>query len=294
MAVATVNGLRLGYEVIGESGPAWVLTPGGRFSKDHPGVRDVATDLAACGYRVLIWDRPNCGESDVCFEGESESAMQADHLAALLEQLGLAPAIIAGGSAGARVSMLTAARHPAVARGLAVWWVTGQIHGYVANAAHYHSKSIKAAWVYGMEAVADLPDWQEVTERNPENRQRILDQDRDQFLATFDRWMRVHIAKDDELVAGMTEEDARKLTLPALVVANHPLDWVHPSPVTDAIAEALPNATTAQWPPEANDVALEMYDVGPSKLFGRWSLIVPTLDAWAKQSVLTGQPPAAA
>ena len=37
------------------------------------------------GNQVLIWDRPNCGESDVCFTGASESAMQADTLAALLD-----------------------------------------------------------------------------------------------------------------------------------------------------------------------------------------------------------------
>lgn len=286
MAILNVNGLSLGYELVGDAGPAWVLTPGGRFSKDHPGVRDVAVDLAAQGYRVLIWDRPNCGESDVCFEGESESSMQADHLAGLLEALDLAPAIIAGGSAGARVSMLTAERHPHVARGLAVWWVTGGVHGYVVNASHYCLKSIQAAWVHGMGAVADLPDWREVTERNPSNRQRILDQDRDQFLATFDRWMRVHLAQEDEIVAGMTKWDAAKLTLPSLVVRNHPRDWVHITPVTDAIADALPNVTTADWPPEADEIALEMYDVGPSKLFGRWSILVPTLDAWARAAVL--------
>ena len=45
------------------------LTPGGRFSKDYPGVRELAEALAAAGNQVLIWDRPNTGESDVCFTG---------------------------------------------------------------------------------------------------------------------------------------------------------------------------------------------------------------------------------
>ena len=64
------------------------------------------------GGRVLIWDRPNCGASDVCFEGASESEMQADTLAALLEHLDMAPAVIIGGSGGSRISLLAAARHP--------------------------------------------------------------------------------------------------------------------------------------------------------------------------------------
>ena len=53
------------------------------------------------------------------FTGTSESAMQADVLAGLLTQLGMTPAVIAGGSGGSRVSLLTAARHPEVAAGLA-------------------------------------------------------------------------------------------------------------------------------------------------------------------------------
>ena len=59
---------------------------------------------------MLIWDRPNCGESDVCFTGESESEMQADVLVGLLEQLDMTPAVIMGGSGGARG--LTARRRP--------------------------------------------------------------------------------------------------------------------------------------------------------------------------------------
>ena len=81
-AVSEINGLSLAYEVIGESGQPWVITPGGRFTKESPGVRQLAEALAAHGNKVLIWDRPNCGASDVCFEGSSESAMQADSLAA--------------------------------------------------------------------------------------------------------------------------------------------------------------------------------------------------------------------
>src|SRR5215471_852628 len=125
MAVAMVDGVSVAYEVIGDSGRPWVITPGGRFTKESPGVRELADALAAEGNRVLIWDRPNCGASDVCFTGPSESAMQADALAGLLRQLDMAPAVIAGGSGGARVSLLTAARHRGVASGLALWWISG-------------------------------------------------------------------------------------------------------------------------------------------------------------------------
>ncbi len=177
MARAVIDGLTIGYEVIGEGRP-WAITPGGRFSKDSPGVRELAQALAARGNRVVIWDRPNCGESDVCFTGESESAdagRRARRPAARTSDM--APAIIAGGSGGSRVSLLTAARHREVAAGLAVWWITGGPFGLLSLANHYCGGSIRAAWTGGMADVAALDEWAEVLERNPANRQRFLDQD---------------------------------------------------------------------------------------------------------------------
>src|SRR4029077_5831739 len=91
MARVTVGGLSIAYEVIGEGRP-WVLTPGGRFSKDVPGLRELAVALADHGNQVVIWDRPNCGESDVCFTGDSESRLFADALVGLVRGLDLAPA----------------------------------------------------------------------------------------------------------------------------------------------------------------------------------------------------------
>ena len=67
MATIEIDGTTIAYEVIGD-GPPWVVTPGGRFSKETPGVRELAQALAADGQKVLIWDRPNTGASAVCFE----------------------------------------------------------------------------------------------------------------------------------------------------------------------------------------------------------------------------------
>ena len=104
--------------------------------------------------------------------------MQADALAALLTHLDMTPAVIAGGSGGARVSLLTASRHPETAAGLAIWWISGGVYGLLSLATHYCGGSVGAAWNHGMEAVADLPEWAEVQELNPSNRERFLSQDR--------------------------------------------------------------------------------------------------------------------
>ena len=89
------------YEVVGEGRP-WVITPGGRFSKDSPGVRELAAALGERGNRVLIWDRPNCGASDVCFTGPSKKTTSFDHYRtrrACCAEPGRAPAPRAAGRA---------------------------------------------------------------------------------------------------------------------------------------------------------------------------------------------------
>ena len=81
-----INGGNVVYEILGETGDFIVLTPGGRFSKDIPGLRPLAEALVGGGYRVLLWDRPNCGASDVQFYGQSESHMRAETLYHLLKE----------------------------------------------------------------------------------------------------------------------------------------------------------------------------------------------------------------
>jgi pimeloyl-ACP methyl ester carboxylesterase len=285
MATATIDGLSLAYEVIGEGRP-WVITPGGRFSKDTPGVRELATALAGAGNRVLIWDRPNCGESDVCFTGSSESAMQADALGGLLTRLDMAPAVIVGGSGGARVSMLTAARHRQVAQGLAVWWISGGVYGLLSLANHYCDPSVRAAWHGGMEAVIELEGWKEVLERNRGNRQRFLDQDRRAFIETMERWMVAYCPCGGEVVPGLSEEDAAKLDVPALVLRSGTTDLAHRREASEQVAAALPAARLIE-PPWGDNEWNERSSGRPGGrgegLFSGWPELAPVLLEWADE-----------
>lgn len=277
MATATVNGLTLAYETIGEGRP-WVITPGGRFTKDEPGVRQLAEALAAQGNRVLIWDRPNCGESDVCFEGSSESAMQADALVGLLEHLDMTPAVIIGGSGGARVSLLAAA-HPGAAAGLAIWWISGGVYGLLTLAMHYCGGSLAAAWTSGgMEAVADLPEWQEVISKNARNRQRILDQDPKTFIAAMERWMLAYVPTD-EPVPGLSLDAARALDIPTLVLRSGESDVWHTRATSERLAEVLPKARLVE-PPWGDREWLERQDHHDAGIFVRWPLLAPQLLEW--------------
>ena len=283
MALARLNGLDIAYELIGEGRP-WAITPGGRFSKDYPGVRELAEALAAGGSQVLIWDRPNCGASDLCFTGTSESAMQADTLAALIRALGLGPTVIAGGSGGARVAMLTAARHRDVAAGLAVWWISGGAFGLMSLGVHYCGQSLAKAWEDGMEAVVALPEWQEVLTRNPSNRQRFLDQDRLEFIATMERWMVAYCPREDDLVPGLPHAEARSIDIPALVFRSGESDAYHTRATSEEIAKMLPRASLIEppWGDREWIERLAATSTGGS-LFERWHLLAHQLIEWSRQ-----------
>src|SRR5262245_38924489 len=114
------------YEFVGpEDGEVVVITPGGRFSKDIGGIHELANALAEGGKRVLLWDRPNCGRSDVQLFGRSESHMRAEILGLMLQQLGVEKVIASGGSGGARDSIVFTMMWPELVRKLAVWSIVG-------------------------------------------------------------------------------------------------------------------------------------------------------------------------
>ncbi len=284
MTTATVNGLTIAFELIGDGQRAWSLTAGGRFNKEYPGPKQLAEELAARNGRVLIWDRPNCGASDVCFEGESESNLHADTLAALLEHLDMAPAVVAGGSAGSRVSLLTAARHPEVARALALWWISGGVMGQLTLGNVYCAPSIRAAWKDDMAAVADLSDWAEVIEKNPSNRRRILDQDRGEFITTMERWMMAYCPQPGQQVPGLPDDLIRGITVPAIVFRSGASDPNHPRATTEAVADLLPNAQLVEPPwgdREWHERQATREQTGG--IFVGWPRLAPQLLAWADE-----------
>lgn len=276
-----IEGTSIAYEVVGEGRP-WVVTPGGRFAKESPGVPQLAEALAAAGQQVLIWDRPNTGASDVCFDGESESEMQADRLAGLLEALDMAPAVVIGGSGGARVSLLAAARHPHVASHLALWWISGGPFGLLTLANVYCAESLRAAWQGGMEAVVALPEWQEVLERRPANRRRFLAFDSKAFIDVMERWMLVYCACDGATVPGLTDDQLADLPVPTLVFRSGASDPYHTRATSERVHDLLPDARLVD-PPWADDEWMQRSAAardGTGHLFERWPLLAPQLLAF--------------
>jgi pimeloyl-ACP methyl ester carboxylesterase len=283
MPRATVGSLEIRYRTLG-SGPPLVLTPGGRFDLDVPGLLPLAEALSD-RYTVLLWDRPNTGESDVCFAGPSESEMWADALAGLLGHLGLAPAVVAGGSAGARTSLQTALRHPACVSAAAVWWVSGGPYGTFCLGAAYVLPSLEAAHRGGMAAVARLPHWAERIAANPRNADLLAGIERERFIAVLEQWLLAYEPSRGGPVAGMSDADIAAIATPLVVVRGDAQDYNHPESVTRHVHALVPGSLLVDppWPEGEWLRVMTSVEQGRGELFDRWPLLAPGLAAGLAQ-----------
>jgi pimeloyl-ACP methyl ester carboxylesterase len=237
MPTAKIDNLSIAYEALGQGSPiAWLQ--GARSGRGL--MRPIAEPLSA-NYQCLIYDRRNCGESDILIEGEkSEQEIWADELAALLKQLDMAPAYLGGWSAGCRVALLTAIRHPEVVRGLLLGWVTGGGHAAQELAHNYYGQFIEAAERGGMEAVAATPFFAERIAQNAGNRERLLSMDPKEFIATMAGWGRYFSEAGDLPVIGATEAELATIQVPTCIVAGD--DNVHPTRAAQDLHRILPDS----------------------------------------------------
>jgi pimeloyl-ACP methyl ester carboxylesterase len=279
MPDAVVNGLKIAYELHGDGDPV-ALTPGGRFSMDTPGVRELALELAGAGRRVLIWDRPNTGASDVSFDGESEATLHADTLAGLIETLDLGRTSIIGGSNGSRCSLTTVIRHPEIADKLAVWWTSGGYFHYVFIAGYYWGDSWLAAKRGGMEAVVELAIWQETLAKNPANRERLLAMDPVEFAAKAETWAPELAPCPDSPLLGIRAEDLAQIRVPTLVFRGSPTDFFHHRHLTERLHELIPGSRLVEppWDDEEWNERSDAYQAsGVNNLFAGWPQLAPQL-----------------
>ncbi|MEJ6011754.1 alpha/beta hydrolase [Novosphingobium aquae] len=272
MARIEIDGVGIEYDLLGPEGaPAVALTPGGRYSKDVTGVPQLAQALAADGLRVLIWDRPNCGASDLHFGGPSESRMQARFLVRLIRSLGLGPTALVGGSAGARISLFAANEDPEAVSRMMLCWISGGLVSMMRLGSYYCCEPAEEASLKGMETVAAMPIWAEQVRRNPRNHEILAQFDPAEFIATMERWASGYIPSPDSPVGGLSHADFAAMTMPIEVLRGSPRDLYHPAWVCEQVEALLPNSRLID-PPWDIDIFAERMRDGKG-LFSDWPLL---------------------
>jgi 2-hydroxy-6-oxonona-2,4-dienedioate hydrolase len=286
VASTEIHGGQVVYELLGPpDGQPIVLTPGGRFSKDVPGLRPLAQALAAGGLRVLLWDRPNTGASDVQFYGRSESHMRADTLAELLGRLDLAPAVIAGGSGGARDSLLTVIRHPEVASKAIAWSIVGGVFSTLNLAGVYVLPNINTARMLGMEGVVALPEWQGLIEANPDNKDRLLSMDSGEFVTVMLRWLNAFVPKPGQTIPGVEDEEFAGIQVPTMIIRGGENDLDHPKRTSMEVHCLVKDSILVEppWPEDAWEQAVLASARGTGNIFDPWVHAAPLILDFARQ-----------
>lgn len=280
--VMEINGGNVVYEILGAKGDFIALTPGGRYSKDIEGLRPLADELVKGGYRVLLWDRPNCGKSDLQFYGQSESHMRAETLHALITGLGIGPCAIAGGSGGARDSILTTILYPEIVTKLVTWNIVGGVYGSFVLGSYYLVPSILAVRGLGIKGLLHVDEWKERIAENAANRDRILAMDADEFLRVMLRWLNAFVPKPGQAIPGVDDEFFGDIKVPTLIIRGGENDWDHPKRTSLEVNCLIKGSTLIDppWPEDAWERAGEDRASGKVKrfnMFDTWVQAAPAI-----------------
>jgi pimeloyl-ACP methyl ester carboxylesterase len=215
--------------------------------------------------------------------------MRAETLSQLITKLDIGPCILAGGSGGARDSMLTTMLYPELVKKLVVWNIVGGVYGSFVLGSYYIVPSILAVRGAGMKAVAQVGEWQERIGENPDNEQRILSQDSDQFLKLMLRWLNAFVPKPGQTIPGVEDELFDEIKVPTLIIRGGENDLDHPKRTSLEVSCLIKGSKVIDppWPEDAWERAGEARAKGKVKrfnMFDTWVQAAPAILDFLKKS----------
>jgi pimeloyl-ACP methyl ester carboxylesterase len=143
-------------------------------------------------------------------------------------------------------------------------------------AMHYCAENALVAESQGMEAVANLPAWQEQVTRNPGNRARILAQDPDKFVATMQRWADSFFPKSAAPVPGLDPAELAAIKVPTVILRSGKSDLHHTRETSEALHKMMPGSQLRE-PPWPDNEWTEGGKRADRSLFRSWPQLAPQI-----------------
>ena len=266
MPVKEVRGLKINYEIIGDSGPWFALMPGGR--RRYQEILPLAKKIALEGFRVVLHDRRNTGASEISLTADqTEETVWADDLHELLSQLGALPAFIGGSSSGARTSILFCLRNAKDIKGLLLMRVTGGAFAVNRLSENYYGQYIREAKAGGMSRVCQTEAYRERIEANPANEKTLMAIEPKEFVSIMSRLRELFVSGGELPVLGVSEKELKSISTPTVIIPGN--DKTHALDTAKIAHEMIPNSQLHQLPTPYQDV-----DIIP---FGNWEQFEPEI-----------------
>lgn len=217
----------------------------------NPGAYYFAGRLSA-HFRVIIWDGPNNGQSDVVIrDTPSEYHLYCSCLKELLDGLHINSVHLAGCSGGGEMALLFSHLYPETAKSIALYRptdTTSSIEAEIINARYYQIAEF--AQNHTMEEVvaysADPPRTRfghcaawiaDLCRKDREKILKIPSEDFSRIMKSWGDWM----GSPTFYRANLSDKDLRKITVPALVSPCS--DDCHPESIALDLCSRLPNAS---------------------------------------------------
>jgi pimeloyl-ACP methyl ester carboxylesterase len=273
-----VNGVDIAYELIGNGTPI-VWTNGGFLPRGN--LCYLVAGRFCSKHQVFIWDRRNCGEADIALDESqpSEFHAYAHDLHEILHALDLAPAIVGGGSGGYITSVLFAHLYPDDVKGLILCAPPTidkeRLEGLIQS--HYLDHA-DLAETKGMQAVVEssggLYTWSSLCERNPENVDRLVSMDPENFAALMRKWAEW----GPFWSAGLSDVELSQIRIAAVITPGiDDVNGLHPWQPATELHKRLPISEFVDWKTLIGDHKWRQLQEG---VISEPECFAPVFDVW--------------
>jgi len=256
MPIATIDGIKTSYDVIGDGPPVLMYSPGGfdasldKWSTLGVYARIKLLEHLPQQFTCIVFDRRETGQSG----GRIESIAWGDYVAqgkGLLDHLGIDAAHLLGGCMGCCPVTAFAVKYPQRVLSMVLYWPVGgarfRIRGH--NRFKEHLQTVAEIGMAGVVELAlassdgfgkdpRIGPWAPVIRSDPEFAQAYAAFDATQYAAIVAA-MRDQLI-DRDTAPGAEPEDMLNLATPALIVPGK--DQAHATSAARYLEECLPAA----------------------------------------------------